>query len=404
MDLKSGYPWWTVRDALPGAFPPLEADLRCDVAVIGAGITGALIANEFAAHGHEVAILDRREAGWGSTAASTALIQYEIDTPMRDLAKRHGEAQAVLAYRACLEAVDGLRDALRGLRGAEFVRTDSLYYASRDRHRRPLRAEFELRERHGFPVRWLDAGALDERYGIAAPGAILSTVAARMDPYRAAWGLLQRLPKAGAHVHDRTAIVTIEPRQRDVVLVTAEGMRVRARHVVVAAGYEAQAWLPRRIARNRSSYALVTDPVPGGALGPFARTLLWETARPYLYLRATVDGRLIVGGEDDAVDLPARRDRRVAAKAERLLRKAQALLPALPLRPAFAWGGTFAETRDGLPFFGPHPRYGPRVLFAMAYGGNGITDAMAGTGLLRALAEKRRHPLAAVFGFARLRS
>ena len=60
MDLKSGYPWWTVRNGLPGAFPPLEGDLRCDVAVIGAGITGALAAAEFAAHGHEVAVFDRR--------------------------------------------------------------------------------------------------------------------------------------------------------------------------------------------------------------------------------------------------------------------------------------------------------------------------------------------------------
>jgi glycine/D-amino acid oxidase-like deaminating enzyme len=404
MDLKSGYPWWTVRDALPGAFPPLEADLRCDVAVIGAGITGALVANEFAAQGHDVAVLDRREAGWGSTAASTALLQYEIDTPMRELAKQYGEAAAVLAYRACLEAIPALREALRGLPGAGFASSDSLYYASRERDLRPLRAEFELRERHGFPVRWLDDGALGERYGIDAPGAILSTVAARLDPYRAAWGLLQRLRKGGARVHDRATVAKIEPRTRDVLLATDEGVVVRARHVVVAAGYEAQAWLPRKLARNRSSYALVTDPIPAGLLGRLSRTLVWETARPYLYLRTTADGRMLVGGEDDAVDIPARRDRRVASKAGRLLRKAEALFPALPLRPAFAWGGTFAETADGLPFFGPHPRHGPRVLFAMAYGGNGITYAMAGAGLLRALAERRRHPLAATFGFARQRA
>jgi glycine/D-amino acid oxidase-like deaminating enzyme len=402
MDLKSGYPWWTVHDALPGAFPPLDADLRCDVAVIGAGITGALVASEFAAHGHDVVVLDRREAGWGSTAASTALLQYEIDVPMLALARRYGEAPAVLAYRACLDAIGNLREQLRGLAGSGFASTDSVYYASRDRHLRGLHAEFELRARHGFPVRWLEPGALGARYGIDAPGAILSTVAARMDPYRATWGLLQRLRKTGARVHDRATIATIDPRARDVLLATTEGLRIRARHVVVAAGYEAQAWLPRRVARNRSSYALVTDPVPRDALGPLARTLFWETARPYLYVRTTVDGRLVVGGEDDAVNIPARRDRRVASKAERLLDKAQALFPSLPLRPAFAWAGTFAETADGLPFFGPHPRYGPRVLFAMAYGGNGITYAMAGAGLLRALAERRRHPLAALFGFARL--
>ena len=71
------------------------------------------------------------------------------------------------------------------------------------------------------------------------------------------------------------------------------------------------------------------------------------------------------------------------------------------MAPAFAWGGTFAETADGLPWFGPHPQHGPRVLFAMAYGGNGITYSMLGAGLLRATVERRAHPLQALFGFGR---
>lgn len=71
------------------------------------------------------------------------------------------------------------------------------------------------------------------------------------------------------------------------------------------------------------------------------------------------------------------------------------------MTPAFAWAGTFAETRDGLAFFGAHPQWGPRVLFAMAYGGNGITYSMIGAGLLRAAIERRRHRLATLFGFTR---
>ena len=89
MDLKSGYPFWAVKNGLMHAFPPLQADLRCDVAIIGGGITGALIADELAAHGHDVAVVDQRDIGWGSTSASTALLQYEIDTHMVDLAKRN---------------------------------------------------------------------------------------------------------------------------------------------------------------------------------------------------------------------------------------------------------------------------------------------------------------------------
>jgi glycine/D-amino acid oxidase-like deaminating enzyme len=119
-------------------------------------------------------------------------------------------------------------------------------------------------------------------------------------------------------------------------------------------------------------------------------------------MRSTGDHRLLVGGEDDAVDIPARRDSRVAGKTGTLLKQVARLFPHLPLQPAFSWGGTFAETEDGLPFFGPHPQWGPRVLFAMAYGGNGITYSMIGAGLLRARIERRKHPLAGLFGFERL--
>ena len=51
MDLKSGYPYWAVKNGLMQAFPRLEAEAACEVAVVGGGITGALIACELAAHG-----------------------------------------------------------------------------------------------------------------------------------------------------------------------------------------------------------------------------------------------------------------------------------------------------------------------------------------------------------------
>lgn len=403
MDLKSGYPWWAVKNGLMHAFPPLERDLRCDVAVVGGGVTGALIADEFAAHGHEVAVLEQRDVGWGSSAVSTALLQYEIDTHMVDLARRHGEAAALLAYRSCVEAIDQLAALAARVRDVGFRRCGSLYYASKRRHRGALREEFEARAASGFAVDWLESGDVRDRYGFDAPCAILSRTGAQVDSYRLALRIFAKLRAAGVHVHDRTRVEDIVPDARGVTLRTDAGATVRARHVVLAAGYAGQSWLRQRVARNRSSYAFVTDPIAPERLGALRRTLLWETARPYLYMRSTSDDRLLVGGEDDAIDVAARRDRRVDAKAGRLRKQVAALFPDLPLAPAFAWAGTFAETADGLPFFGPHAQYGPRVHFAMAYGGNGITYSMLGAGLLRALVERRRHPLAELFSFARLK-
>jgi glycine/D-amino acid oxidase-like deaminating enzyme len=402
MDLKSGYPFWAVSNGLMHAFPPLQQDLRCDVLVVGGGISGALIANELSSHGHDVALIEQRDIGWGSTAASTALLQYEIDTHLIDLARQYGEPAAVMAYRACAEAIGDLRAVAGDFRGVDCQPMESLYYASKRRHRAMLQEEYALRLRHGFDVRWLDANAVREGYGIEAPGAILSALAARVDPYQLTYRLLMRLQKRGCAVHDRTVLHTLEPTARGVTATTPEGVRIRSRHVVLATGYAGQQWLKQRVARNRSSYAFITDPIDPAELGPLADTMVWESARPYLYMRSTGDHRLLVGGEDDTVDIPARRDGRVASKTGTLLKQVAKLFPHLPLRPAFSWGGTFAETHDGLPYFGPHPQWGARVLFAMAYGGNGITYSMIGAGLLRARIERRRHPLDGLFGFERV--
>jgi glycine/D-amino acid oxidase-like deaminating enzyme len=402
MDLKSGYPWWAVRNGLMHAFPRLDGDMRCDVAVIGGGVTGALVAREFATHGHDVAVVEQRDIGWGSTAASTALLQYEIDTHMVDLAKRVGEDDALLAYRACVEAVEALQAMLSQLGGVGLRRSESLYFASRRRDLRGLRREYEARARHGFDVAWLERADVQGRYGFEAPAAILTRPAAGVDPYRLTIRLLRGLEDAGMRVFDRTRIEAIEPRSRDVLLRTDTGACIRAKHVVLAAGYAAQRWLAPRVARNRSSYAAISDPLGAGVLDAFRTTMAWETARPYLYFRITPDNRLLVGGEDDAVDIPARRDRRVAKKAAKLLDRMRSMFPEAALVPAFSWAGTFAETEDGLPFFGPHRSTGPRVHYAMAYGGNGITYSMLGAGLLRARVERRGHPLAKLFSFARI--
>jgi glycine/D-amino acid oxidase-like deaminating enzyme len=46
---------------------------------------------------------------------------------------------------------------------------------------------------------------------------------------------------------------------------------------------------------------------------------------------------------------------------------------------AYAWAGTFGETKDGLPFVGAHPERDGRILYALAYGANGMPfSAMAG--------------------------
>ena len=108
--LRSSEPWWLVRNGRGAASAAIAGDFDCDVAVIGAGMTGALIAHGLAEDGHEVVVLDRRDRTLGSTAASTALLQYELDTMLTELSRLVGPVRARRAYQA-FDAM-GLLDAL----------------------------------------------------------------------------------------------------------------------------------------------------------------------------------------------------------------------------------------------------------------------------------------------------
>lgn len=401
MDLKSGYPFWAIKNGLMHSFPSVCRARSCDVIVVGGGITGALIADELSRNGHDVMVLERRDAGWGSSAASTALLQYEIDTHMVDLSKKYGESDAALAYQACADAIPMLAELAQEVGDVDFAPMRSLYFASHRFHAPSMRREFAMRARHGFQVELLERRAVHEQFALSTQVAILSQQAARIDPYRMAYRLLMRMQQKGTDVVTHTSVERIESEAHGVVVTTSNGARLRARHLVLAGGYENQRWLKKRVANNRSSYAFITEPLDPSMLGALRDTMVWESARPYLYLRTTSDHRLLVGGEDDAIDVPARRDARVNRKATILKKRVRKLWPELVLKPAFAWAGTFAETADGLPFFGPHPQLGPRVLFAMAYGGNGITYSMLGAGLLRAQIEGRGHALSELFSFRR---
>ena len=178
------------------------------------------------------------------------MLQYEIDTHAIDLAKRYDQASALLAYQSCLRAINEVGAVAHAVGDVDFAKCESLYYASNRADHPRLADEFAWRKQHGFPVRWLSRAVLKDEYGLTAPAAILSSVAARVDPYRLGSRLLRRMQRQGTRVFDRTQVKTITATTRSVQLTTANGMSIRAGHAVIAGSYETQCWLRRRVAQN----------------------------------------------------------------------------------------------------------------------------------------------------------
>jgi len=378
LDLTSPHEYWLLRNGIGEVSPPLSKDRRCDVVVIGAGITGALVSNALTEAGLSVIVVDRRHPGHGSTSATTALLQYELDVSLSELTSRVGHEQALDAYHATADGVEAVARICESLdTPVGFCRRPTLYFASLARDAKALRNECSARQRAHLPCELLDRRALRDVVDFNPPLALWSTLGGEVDPWLLTHALFNRSADRGFEVYGRTEVARIVPEKSHVEVRTRRG-NIRARHVVIAAGYEAAKFLPKKVARLHSTYAIVTEPVSSFA-GWKDRCLIWESARPYIYARTTADNRIMIGGQDDPFRDPEHRDARVPKKAARLLARARKLFPRIEMEIAYAWAGTFGETTDGLPFIGAHPRRDERVLFALAYGANGIPfGAIAG--------------------------
>ncbi|HZW08529.1 MAG TPA: FAD-dependent oxidoreductase [Phycisphaerales bacterium] len=399
-DLHSGTPWWLLTGGLGLVVPPLRADLRCQVAVIGSGITGALVADSLARAGVRVAVLDRAHLTTGSTLASTALLMYDTDVPLHRLSRLVGRERAERVFRLGVEAIAELERAAADL-DCPFHRRPSIYFCACPESVPALRRECAARAEAGLPVRWLSPDELGGSMDLAGAGAIRSEIAAETDPYRLSHALLRRAMRAGARVHDRTAVSRLVERARGVTLHTERGATVVADYVVDARGYEAASELAAGMVDLRSTYALVSEPTAPRAGAWADRALLWEFADPYLYARWTGD-RVLLGGEDvPFADAPAR-DALIGRKTRDLAAKFARRMPSLAIEPAFAWTGTFATTPDGLGYIGPQPGR-PRVLFALGFGGNGITFAALAARFITSLVTGRPDEDSRIFAFDRAR-
>ncbi len=401
MNLRSGSAFWPIQNGLIRSYPPLAEDAACDVVVLGGGITGALMAYHLAEAGVDTLLLERRDVAMGSTAASTALLQYEVDTHLADLIEMVGKAAAERSYLLCLEAIGKLEALAQRLPGdCSFARKRSLYVASRRRDVGPLQKEYAARRAIGIDVELLDDAAISAELSLRAPAALLSSVSGQIDPYRLTHLLLAEAARMGARIHDRTAALGYTREGDGVQVQTDRGATVAARRVVFATGYESQQYLKQEVAQLRSTYALVSEPVDAFPGWGFDQCLLWETARPYFYARTTADGRVIMGGEDDAGHRAHACERHLQRVQARLARRFGKLFPAIPLEVAYSWGGVFAETEDGLAYIGATPEF-PNGYFALGFGGNGITYSIIAAEIIRDAILGRPNPDAAIFAFGR---
>lgn len=397
-DLRSGNAVWTAYRVPKVTGTRLHRSVATDVVIVGAGISGAMIAQSLTEAGLHPLIIDRRRrALLGSTAASTALLQFELDTPLTKLIAAIGRRKAEQVWTASRDAVNELRTRTRRLGiDAHLVTRPSLYLAGNVLDARALKREVSARQRIGLASEYLDRRTLRHHFTIDRTAALLNHGNAEANPVELAAGYLHNALRAGARFHAPHDVVDIHCARRRSTLVLDDNIEIEARHVVLCTGYELAKIVPAAGNKVFSTWGIATRPQPA-ALWP-QQALIWEASEPYLYLRASPDGRVICGGEDEEFADSERRETLVVSKTKRIEQKLHRLFPSLDSRAAMAWSGSFGVSPQGMPTIGEIPGY-PKCYAVMGYGGNGITFSMLATKLITAAVLGKTLPEARLFAF-----
>jgi glycine/D-amino acid oxidase-like deaminating enzyme len=400
MDLRSHYPYWLLKNGIVTAYPSLNKNLKTEVVVIGAGIAGALACWYLQKKGFQIVVVDKRHVGSGSTAASTSLLQYEIDTPLRKLIALVGEKNAVRSYELGIESIAEIGSITEKLKmDVGFLRRKSFQFASHKEDVSGLREEYQLRKNIGIDLHWLSAEDVKSKYGFAAPGGLLSAVGAQLDAYAFTHAIFNKCKEPQVRIFDKTEIRNIQYRKKTIDLITSNAHRIEAKYLVIACGYESQKYIPKKIEELNSTYAIISEPMQQKKMW-FENSLIWETARPYLYLRTTDDGRILIGGKDDDFHAAYKRDRALPSKVKALEAAFNRLFPKIEFKTDFQWAGTFGSTKDGLAFIGSIKQM-PRTYFGLGFGGNGITFSAIAGRMIADMLSGKKDPDVQIFSFDR---
>ena len=380
------------------------------IAVVGAGIIGAVTALSLRRLGLDVVLIDRAEPGSGCSFGNGGAISPDLcvpvalpgmlrrlpgwfTDPLGPLVVRWESLPAALPWMirwiraGSMDRVERLARALRALHapsltryaailGAEAAglieRTGQLYVWSSDSAGPTEHLARDLRTRNGVESRVLDSR---EIYGIdpeLAPGfkrgLFFPDNGHTVNPQRLVQALVASLCDAGGTVR-RDNVIGFERVDGNVRhLLLQSGNRLQVGAMVLATGIDAKAFASQLgdrvpLQAERGYHVMLPN--------PRVRPVVKISNRDHMFGMTPMEhGVRIAGTVEIAVpDAPFNEKR-----AWGLLAQARKMYPRLDAEGATVWMGCRPSTPDSLPVVGP-ARAAPNVIYAFGHGHSGLTGA-----------------------------
>lgn len=225
--------WQATSQRTPTArdYPALSGDVRTDIVVVGAGISGLTAALLGIERGRDVVVLDSHQVASGSTGGTTGKVTAQHGAMYADLLDRH-DSETARAYAAlngrAIDVVRRLDDAY-GLDG-ELTPATAYLFARNEDEVATARRELEASHEVGLAATWEERTELP--FDVA--GAVALADQLQINAVTYCLGLAATIDRTpGSAVHGDSHVLAVDEDDDGVIVRTRNGT-VRADHAILA--------------------------------------------------------------------------------------------------------------------------------------------------------------------------
>jgi glycine/D-amino acid oxidase-like deaminating enzyme len=374
-------PFWLDSTLRPPAREPLSGGAEVDLAIIGGGLSGlwaALLAKE-RDRDREVVVLEQGRIADAASGRNGGFCSSVLTHGVSNGVARFPEEMATLE-RLGLANFAGIAEAIeRHSIDCAFETGGDLDLAIEPHELEWVAEEAEALTQLGHEVEVLGRDGVEGQLHSPLPlGALWrKSGAGLVDPARLCWGLGAAAEALGVHIHEHTAVESLERNGAGVAMRTPDG-DLRSRQALLAtSAFPGLVGAIRRRVVPVWDYALVTEPLTAAqreAIGWPNRQGIGDMANQFHYFRLTADDRILWGGYDAVYDFagtvdPALEQRE--ASFDLLAGHFFTLFPQLEgIRFTHRWGGAIDTCSRFFAFYGT--ALGGRVAYSVGHTGLGV--------------------------------
>ncbi len=384
MQIMSGNYYWKEKSKIKNVYPYLTSNLRCDVVIVGGGITGAITAYYLAKEGADVIVVEKNIIGYGETLASSAIIEAQMDLDILKLEKFIGSNHSKKIYKMAYNAIDEIEN-INDTIGEDlgFERKDLIYFTNKFMQKSQMQREYENRKKLGNELLFLDShDIIDMQNGILTKGA-----SAVLNPYmftQSVFEYLNRMPNV--RIFENTNIEDIISSYDSVKCITNNNFKILSDSLILTSGMDALRYIGNVPLEVSKTYTVITKPIKN-----YDELNLNFTARdssdPHHYIRFTNTGRLIFGGEDTRINdrfYDEKYSNMVANDRYKKLKLSfEKILYGIDKTSIeYASNASICNTKDSLPIVDEIPDM-PNCFCNIGFGTNGIIHSVIGANMLK---------------------